>query len=129
MSLPKTYKAVVIPEAGGEYNLKEVELKQPGEGEIVVKVSHCGVCSSDHGARDGHFGPMVASLLSLMHPPKANQYLRPNGRLLQDMSSLERCVVCLVHFQQLLCSRRVELPYGGDNADLRSFYCLDCRTW
>ena len=59
MSLPKTYKSVVIEEAGGDWAIKDVELKQPGEGEILVKVSHCGVCHSDSGAQAGHFGPMV----------------------------------------------------------------------
>lgn len=79
MSLPKTCKAVKIAKVGGDFSIEDVEVRSPGEGEIVVKVSHCGVCSSDHHVQQGkrgcvrcpfsetrvnrdytgHFGPMV----------------------------------------------------------------------
>ncbi|KAI2467112.1 alcohol dehydrogenase [Annulohypoxylon bovei var. microspora] len=47
MSLPKTYKAAVIEKAGQPIVVKDVELKQPGPGQVLVKVLACGVCHSD----------------------------------------------------------------------------------
>jgi len=43
-SLPKTYKAAVFEKADAPITLKDVELKHPGPGEVLVKVIACGVC-------------------------------------------------------------------------------------
>lgn len=56
VSLPKTYKAVVITEANAPFKLQDVELQHPGPGQILVKVLACGVCFSDVGIAGGHFG-------------------------------------------------------------------------
>ena len=58
VSLPKTYKAVVIAEANAPYKLQDVELKHPGPGQVLVKVLACGVCFSDVDIVRGHFGPV-----------------------------------------------------------------------
>lgn len=55
-SLPKTYKAVVLPKANAPFKLQDVELKHPGAGEVLVKVLACGVCFSDVGTAEGHMG-------------------------------------------------------------------------
>ncbi|KAH7143525.1 alcohol dehydrogenase GroES-like domain-containing protein [Dactylonectria macrodidyma] len=58
MSLPKSYKAWQVQKAGDPLNLEIFELKQPGAGEILVKVLACGVCHSDVGMQRGEFGPV-----------------------------------------------------------------------
>lgn len=55
-SLPKTYKAVVIDKANAAFDLRDVELKHPGKGQVLVKVLACGVCFSDVGVAGGHMG-------------------------------------------------------------------------
>lgn len=55
-SLPKTYKAVVIHEPGAPFGLQDIELKQPGPGEVLVKILACGVCYSDIPIASGHMG-------------------------------------------------------------------------
>jgi len=60
MSLPKTYKAAVVDKAGGEFTMQDRDMPTPKEGEVLVKVSHCGVCHSDHSIVSGHMGPMVS---------------------------------------------------------------------
>lgn len=55
-SLPKTYKAVVVTEANGPFKLSDVELKHPQPNQVLVKVKACGVCFSDIGITQGHFG-------------------------------------------------------------------------
>ncbi len=55
-SHPKTYKAVVIDKANAPFDLKDVELKHPGKGQVLVKVLACGVCFSDVGMVGGQMG-------------------------------------------------------------------------
>lgn len=56
-SLPKTYKAASFESKGAEkLTLKDVDLKQPEKGQILVKVLACGVCHSDEFERQGHLG-------------------------------------------------------------------------
>lgn len=47
MSLPSTYKQAVFKSKGGPLTMEDTPLKQPGHGEILVKVEACGVCHSD----------------------------------------------------------------------------------
>jgi alcohol dehydrogenase, propanol-preferring len=57
-SLPKTYKAAVADEPNAKLVIKEVPLKLPGQGEVLVKVKTCGVCHSDVSGLSGHFEGM-----------------------------------------------------------------------
>jgi alcohol dehydrogenase/propanol-preferring alcohol dehydrogenase len=48
-------RAVQIGEAGGELELTERDVPQPGAGEALVRVHACGVCHSDAFAKEGGF--------------------------------------------------------------------------
>lgn len=52
-SLPKTFKAIVIKEKDAPLELQELPLKNPGAGEVLVKVIACGVCHSDAFIQNG----------------------------------------------------------------------------
>ena len=54
-SLPKTYKAASFLEADGPLTLRDVELKMPSVGEVLVKVSAAGINRSDVAAVAGAF--------------------------------------------------------------------------
>ncbi|CEJ94282.1 Putative Alcohol dehydrogenase [[Torrubiella] hemipterigena] len=56
MSLPSTYKAVVIRQAKGPFTIEDVQLEHPAAGQVLVKVLACGVCFSDVGIAHGEFG-------------------------------------------------------------------------
>ena len=58
-SLPSTYKAWQIVNAGQPMVLKDLPMKKPGAGEVLVKVLACGVCYSDYGISSGEFGPIT----------------------------------------------------------------------
>ncbi|TPX18498.1 uncharacterized protein E0L32_011611 [Thyridium curvatum] len=62
-SLPKTYKAAVLEKTGGKLVLKDVPLKNPGPGEVLVKVLASGVCGTDAGVQQGHFGDIFPLVL------------------------------------------------------------------
>ncbi|KAI1384232.1 alcohol dehydrogenase [Hypoxylon trugodes] len=57
-TLPKTYKAAVIEATGKPPAIKDIELKQPGPGQVLVKVLACGVCHSDALLQQGHLGDL-----------------------------------------------------------------------
>ncbi len=46
-SLPKTYKAAFIVEIGKPLEVRDVEMKLPAPGEVLVKVLASGMCGSD----------------------------------------------------------------------------------
>lgn len=56
VSLPATYKSAFFEEEGGKLTLRDVELKLPGPGYLLVKVLACGICHSDLFVQQGHLG-------------------------------------------------------------------------
>jgi D-arabinose 1-dehydrogenase-like Zn-dependent alcohol dehydrogenase len=50
-----TMRAVQVSSPGGEFELVEREVPQPGRGEVLVRVQACGVCHSDSLAKEGQF--------------------------------------------------------------------------
>jgi D-arabinose 1-dehydrogenase-like Zn-dependent alcohol dehydrogenase len=48
-------KAVQVPKAGGEFEIVEREIPQPGAGQVRIKVQACGVCHSDSITKEGIF--------------------------------------------------------------------------
>ena len=42
-----------VSTAKGEFELVEREIPEPGVGEVRIKVGACGICYSDHLAKDG----------------------------------------------------------------------------
>ena len=45
--------AVVVKEAGGDFELEEREVPEPGFGEALVRVHACAICHSDSFAKEG----------------------------------------------------------------------------
>jgi D-arabinose 1-dehydrogenase-like Zn-dependent alcohol dehydrogenase len=48
-------KAVQVPNAGGDFEIVERDVPQPGPGQVRIKVQACGICFSDHLTKDGIF--------------------------------------------------------------------------
>jgi D-arabinose 1-dehydrogenase-like Zn-dependent alcohol dehydrogenase len=48
-------RAMVVKEAGGDFELEERDVPEPGFGEALVRVHACGVCHSDSFAREGGY--------------------------------------------------------------------------
>lgn len=51
--MAKTMKVAQISKPGGDFELVEREIPQPGAGQVRVKVEACGVCHSDIMVKDG----------------------------------------------------------------------------
>jgi D-arabinose 1-dehydrogenase-like Zn-dependent alcohol dehydrogenase len=52
-------KAVQVPKAGGDFEVVERDIPQPGAGQVRIKVLACGVCHSDSVTKDGLFPGIV----------------------------------------------------------------------
>jgi D-arabinose 1-dehydrogenase-like Zn-dependent alcohol dehydrogenase len=48
-------RAVQVSEQGGDFELVERDIPEPGRGEALVRVHACGVCHSDMFAKEGGF--------------------------------------------------------------------------
>jgi D-arabinose 1-dehydrogenase-like Zn-dependent alcohol dehydrogenase len=48
-------KAVQISKPGGDFEIVEKEIPQPGPRQVRIKVQACGICHSDHYVKDGVF--------------------------------------------------------------------------
>src|ERR1700726_808523 len=52
-SMPMKMTAAQINKAGGDFELVEREIPQPGPGQVRVKVEACGICHSDTLVKEG----------------------------------------------------------------------------
>ena len=50
--MPKM-KAVQVPKAGGDFEIVERDIPQPGPGQVRIRVQACGVCHSDVVTKEG----------------------------------------------------------------------------
>lgn len=56
ISIPKTFKAAVFAGPNEPLTFQTLELKEPGLGEILIKVLATGVCQTDANVQDGTLG-------------------------------------------------------------------------
>ena len=47
-------KAIQIKAAGADFELVQIEIPEPKEKEVLIKVEACGICHGDAIAKDGH---------------------------------------------------------------------------
>lgn len=64
---PKTCKAAVLPAQREKLVIKDVEVKDPQAGEVLIKVHACGVCHSDNMVIEGQSGPLPHNDFILGH--------------------------------------------------------------
>ncbi|KAH7143488.1 alcohol dehydrogenase GroES-like domain-containing protein [Dactylonectria macrodidyma] len=57
-SIPTTYRAAVLEAPGAALHLRDLNIKHPGPGEVLVKVLACGVCRSDWAVQAQYLGPL-----------------------------------------------------------------------
>lgn len=55
-SLPITFKAALFAGPNEPLTYEMLELKEPGHGEILIKVLATGVCHADANVQDGTLG-------------------------------------------------------------------------
>ena len=56
--MKKTMKAAVLHKIGDTLRIEQVPVPTPGRGDVLIKVTACGVCHSDLHAIDGDWQPL-----------------------------------------------------------------------
>jgi D-arabinose 1-dehydrogenase-like Zn-dependent alcohol dehydrogenase len=54
--IPTHCRAVVLTGINSPWTIKQIPVKQPQAGEILIKVLACGICHSDSFLHQGHLG-------------------------------------------------------------------------
>jgi D-arabinose 1-dehydrogenase-like Zn-dependent alcohol dehydrogenase len=98
-----TMRAVVVKEAGGDFELEQREIPEPGFGEALVRVHACGICHSDSFAKEGGY-PGVS------HP------LVPGHEIAGEIAALGE------HVEGWEVGQRVGVGWFGGN-------CGYCEWW
>lgn len=93
--------AAVVREKGGPFEMEEVEIAQPKETEVLVKIAACGVCHTDAVARDqqmpvpfpavlGHEGSGIVEAVG-----SRVKDLEPGDHVVLTAYSCGKCEACL----------------------------------
>lgn len=94
-------KAAVIREISGPFHIEEIELDDPRDDEVLVRIVSSGICGTDLGARDGHlpippppfvFGHEGAGIVEKVgsHVTKLN----PGDHVVLGWASCGSCLFC-----------------------------------
>ena len=54
-------KAAVVREQSGPFKIEEIELDEPRDDEVLVRIVGSGICGTDLGARDWAFTHSTAA--------------------------------------------------------------------
>jgi Zn-dependent alcohol dehydrogenase len=112
-------KAAVLRAFRGPHRVEEVELRDPGPGEVLVRVVAAGVCHSDVGQADGEWGfplPVVlghegAGVVETVGPDVHG--LDPGARVVLNLApGCGVCRHCLVG-RPILCQDSLEAMAEG----------------
>jgi D-arabinose 1-dehydrogenase-like Zn-dependent alcohol dehydrogenase len=99
-----TMRAIVVREPGGDFELEQREIPQPGFGEALVRVHACGVCHSDSFAKEGGY-------------PGVSYPLVPGHEIAGEIIALGE------HADGWEVGQRVDVGWFGGNCG----YCEWCR--
>ena len=113
-------RAAVVQEKNGPYVYEEVELDEPKEDEVLVRIIASGICHSDELARKyvgkfpcilGHEG---AGIVVKAGPKVEN--VKPGDHVVLSVPHCGECDSCKIH-DYPYCERRVELVSSGAQKD------------
>lgn len=58
VNLPETYRAAVFKKVNDKLTFEDFPMKEPEQGEILIKVIATGVCHTDANVQAGYLGPL-----------------------------------------------------------------------
>ncbi len=94
-------KAAVVRETSGPFKIEEIELDDPREDEVVVRIVGTGICHTDLAGRDGHlpippppsvFGHEGAGVVEKIG--KQVRKVKPGDHVVLGWDSCGTCVAC-----------------------------------
>ncbi|SDS48585.1 S-(hydroxymethyl)glutathione dehydrogenase / alcohol dehydrogenase [Brevibacterium sandarakinum] len=105
-------KAAVVWEPGGKFELAELTRREPGPGDVVVRLKAAGICQTDLSLSAGGFGQQFPAVLGhegageIVEVGSAVSSIQPGDRvLLTWVPPCGRCYHC-VRGETYICSKR-----------------------
>jgi aryl-alcohol dehydrogenase len=116
-------KAAVVREKTGPFRIEEIELDEPRDGEVLVRMVGSGICGTDLGARDGHlpippppsvFGHEGAGVVEKVG--KQVTKVKPGDHVVLAWNSCGACISCRSGYDPY-CVNFFPLNFGGARID------------
>ncbi len=114
-------KAAVAHNKGEELKIEEVELMDPKDDEVLIKIVASGICHTDAEAMKGNGSPFPAvfghegsGIVEKVGSSVTN--VVPGDHVVLSYAYCGECDNCLTGHQNL-CERTVELNFGGKTKD------------
>lgn len=114
-------KAAVTHSLGARFKWQDVELSEPKDDEVLIKIVGCGVCHTDAVARDlgltpfpvvlGHEGSGIVEKVG-----SAVKTIKPGDHVVLSFAACGHCENCLSG-RSSMCLHTVELCFGGKMDD------------
>jgi aryl-alcohol dehydrogenase len=115
-------QAAIVREKGGRFLIEDAELDEPKQGEILVKISGCGICHADMAARDqvhplrlpavlGHEGSGI-----IVKTGEGVRELKTGDHVVLHAYSCGHCEPCLKG-HPAYCVRQHGVNFGGVHSD------------
>jgi len=96
--MPRSIEAAVFtPESGPHCEIQEVELADPGPGELIIRVRACGICHTDIGTADFLPRPSVLgheAAGDVVEVGDSVTAFAPGDRVVATFSSCGTCPAC-----------------------------------
>jgi aryl-alcohol dehydrogenase len=116
-------KAAVVWEKSGPFKIEEIELDEPRDDEVLVRIVGTGICHTDLGARDGHlpippppsvFGHEGAGVVEKVG--KQVTKVKPGDHVVLAWDSCGACISCRSGYDPY-CVNFFPLNFGGARTD------------
>ncbi|HYA32109.1 MAG TPA: alcohol dehydrogenase catalytic domain-containing protein, partial [Thermodesulfovibrionales bacterium] len=116
-------KAAVVREKSGPFKIEEIELDEPRDEEVLVRIVGSGICGTDLGARDGHlpippppsvFGHEGAGVVERVG--RQVKRVKPGDHVVLGWSSCGACIPCKSG-NEPYCVNFFPLNFGGARSD------------
>lgn len=114
--------AAIVEKKGGEFILDQVELEEPREGEVLVKIVSAGICHTDLTVRDQYYPTPLPAVLGhegagiIEKVGSGIQGLAPGDKVVLSFAYCGFCPSCLTG-HQAYCPSLFPLNFGGRRAD------------
>ena len=99
--MSRTITALTVAGAGAAFELSEVELDEPGDGEVLVRVEAVGMCHADLAVRAGEFPFPLPGVVGHEGAGRVEAVgagvtsVRPGDRVILTFDSCGRCAGCV----------------------------------
>jgi len=115
-------KAAVAKEESGPFAIEDLELDEPRDDEVLVRIASSGICRTDLEARDGHvpvplpsvFGHEGAGIVE--HTGRQVTKVKPGDHVVLGWNSCGECIDCKSG-NDPYCANFFPLNFGGVRPD------------